>query len=376
MTFTIINNKINSGLQMVSKVVNTKNALPILSDIIFIVEGETLILKASDSENTLITKMELASADGDGQFAVSAKDITDAMKSLPSEAELTVTVDEETHKMKVKYGQGSFSLPFDNALDFPTHPELQQDIVTEVKIQDNTLLDTIAHTILATAQDELRPVMNGLYFDLKEDGLTVVASDGHKLVRCKLENVKGDKVGSFILPKKPGNLLKNILGKSGEEVTITFDDRNIHVTAGNFTMVSRQIEGRFPNYNSVIPQNNPNILRANRLDMLSALKRISPFSNDASNLIRFHVEDNTLQFDAEDWDFSKTATEKMVAEYNGQAMSIGFKGASVIELLQNIDSDEVELRLADPSRAGLFVPSEQPEGQDFLMLMMPMLIND
>lgn len=361
---------------MVSKVVNTKCALPILSDIIFIIEEDSLLLKASDSENTLITKINLTSSDGDGMFAVSAKDITDAMKSLPSEAELTITVDDDTHNMKVKYGTGSFSMPVDNAMEFPTHPELKQDIVTEMKIKDVLLCNTITHTILATASDELRPTMNGLYFDLKEDGLTVVASDGHKLIRCKMEDINGNKIGSFILPKRPAAILKNVLCKNGEDVTITFDDRNIHFAADNFTMVCRQIEGRFPNYNSVIPQNNPNILRVNRMDILSALKRISPFSSDASNLIRFHVENNTLQLDAEDMNLSKTATEKMLGEYNGQPMSIGFKGVSLIELLQNIESNEVELKLAEPSRAGLFVPVEQLEGQDILILMMPMLIND
>ena len=231
-------------------------------------------------------------------------------------------------------------------------------------------------SIFATAQDELRPVMNGIYFDLTADCLAVVASDGHKLVRNKVFTIKSDQPAAFILPKKPANLLKNMLGKDGGDVIIRFDDRNAEVNFGDGTIQCRLIEGRYPNYNSVIPQNNPNELRVDRLGLLAALRRVQPFANESSNLIRFHVEGNILQLDAEDYDFSKTATERMSCEYNGKAMSLGFKGSSFIEILSNFDCPEIIIQLADPSRAGLVLPSEQPENQDVLMLMMPMLIND
>ena len=181
---------------------------------------------------------------------------------------------------------------------------------------------------------------------------------------------------SFILPKKPAALLKNILGKDGGDIIVRFDDRNAEINYGDGTLQCRLIEGRYPNYNSVIPQNNTNELRVDRGSLLSALRRVQPFANDSSNLIRFHVEGSTLQLDAEDYDFSKTATERMTCEYNGKAMSIGFKGSSFIEVLSNFDTPEVIIQLSDPSRAGLVLPSEQPENQDVLMLMMPMLIND
>jgi DNA polymerase-3 subunit beta len=218
--------------------------------------------------------------------------------------------------------------------------------------------------------------MNGIYFDLTPECLAIVASDGHKLVRNKLFSIHSDQPASFILPKKPANLLRNILGKDGGDVTIRFDERNAEINYGDGTVLCRLIEGRYPNYNSVIPQGNPNELRADRLSLLAALRRVQPFANGSSNLIRFHVENNTLQLDAEDYDFSKTATERMSCEYNGKPMSIGFKGSSFIEILSNFDSQEVIIQLADPSRAGLVLPSEQPENQDVLMLMMPMLIND
>jgi DNA polymerase-3 subunit beta len=218
--------------------------------------------------------------------------------------------------------------------------------------------------------------MNGIYFDLTPDCLAIVASDGHKLVRNKVLTIKSDQPAAFILPKKPATLLKGVLGKQGGDVVIRFDDRNAEVNFEEGVILCRLIEGRFPNYNSVIPQNNPNQLTVDRQGLLAALRRVQPFSNDSSNLIRFHVESGVLQLDAEDYDFSKTATERMSCDYNGMPMSIGFKGSSFIEILSNFECDQVCIQLADPSRAGLVVPSEQPENQDVLMLMMPMLLND
>ena len=218
--------------------------------------------------------------------------------------------------------------------------------------------------------------MNGIYFDLTPECLAIVATDGHKLVRNKIFNISSETPASFILPKKPATLLKNLLSKDGGDVTIKFDERNAEINYGDGTITCRLIEGRYPNYNSVIPQNNPNQICIDRVALLSALRRVQPFANDSSNLIRFHIENGVLQLDAEDYDFSKTATEKMSCEYTGQPMSIGFKGSSFIEILSNFDSQEIMIHLADPSRAGLVLPSEQPENQDVLMLMMPMLIND
>ena len=218
--------------------------------------------------------------------------------------------------------------------------------------------------------------MNGIYFDLTPDHLAVVASDGHKLVRNKIFTIKSEEPSAFILPKKPANLLKNLLGKDGGDVTIRFDERNAEVNYGDGVLLCRLIEGRYPNYNSVIPQNNPNEVRLDRLSLLAALRRVQPFANDSSNLVRFHVEGSTFQLDAEDYDFSKTATERMTCDYNGMPITIGFKGNAFIEILGNIECSDVIIQLADSSRAGLVLPSEQPENQEVVMLMMPMLIND
>ena len=374
MRFTVSSTALSSKLVALSRVINSKNALPILGDFVFDVSEQTLRLTASDSENTMQTTVELTDSDGDGRFAIGNHDLLEAVKGF-SEQPITFDVDLQSNIAKITYQNGLFSLPTENADEYPT-AQTVGDAATTIVISNQMLAENINRSIFATAQDELRPVMNGIYFDLTPDCLAVVASDGHKLVRNKIYTIKSDQPASFILPKKPASLLKNLLGKDGGDITIRFDERNAEINYGDGIILCRLIEGRYPNYNSVIPQNNPNELRVDRSGLLAALRRVQPFANDSSNLIRFHVDGSTLQLDAEDYDFSKTATERMSCDYNGQPMSIGFKGSSFIEVLSNFDCPEIVIQLADPSRAGLVLPSEQPENQDVLMLMMPMLLND
>lgn len=374
MRFTVSSTALSSKLTALSKVINSKNALPILGDFVFDINGQLLNLTASDSENTMQTTVELTECDGDGRFAVGNHDLLEAVKGF-SEQPITFDVNLETNIAKISYQNGLFSLPVENADEYPVAQAVAEG-ASVITMSNLLLAENINRSIFATAQDELRPVMNGIYFDLTPDCLAVVASDGHKLVRNKLYTIKSDQPASFILPKKPASLLKNLLGRDGGDVTIRFDERNAEINYNDGVLKCRLIEGRYPNYNSVIPQNNPNELRVDRNGLLAALRRVQPFANDSSNLIRFHVEGSTLQLDAEDYDFSKTATERMTCEYNGQSLSIGFKGSSFIEVLSNFDCTEVVIQLADPSRAGLVLPSDQPENQDVLMLMMPMLIND
>ena len=374
MRFTVSSTALSSKLVALSKVINSKNALPILGDFVFDIKENMLQLTASDSENTMQSGIELIEADSEGRFAIGNHDLLEAVKGF-SEQPITFEVDQQQNIAKISYQNGLFSLPIDNADEFPVAQSVS-DAANTIVISNVQLAENINRSIFATAQDELRPVMNGIYFDLTADCLAIVASDGHKLVRNKIYSIRSEQPASFILPKKPATLLKGLLGKDGGDVTIRFDERNAEIYYGDGTIICRLIEGRYPNYNSVIPQNNPNELRADRLGLLSALRRVQPFANESSNLIRFHVEGSTLQLDAEDYDFSKTATERMTCDYNGQSMSIGFKGSSFIEVLSNFDCPEIIIQLADPSRAGLVLPSEQPENQDVLMLMMPMLLND
>ena len=374
MRFTLSSTALSSKLVALSRVINSKNALPILGDFLFEIENNVLHLTASDSENVMKTQLELTESDGNFRFAISNHDLLEAVKGF-SEQPITFDVDLEQNLVKITYQNGLFSLPVDNAYEFPVAQPVS-DFAKSIVLPNAILAENINRSIFATAQDELRPVMNGIYFDLTPDHLAVVASDGHKLVRNKIFTIKSEEPSAFILPKKPANLLKNLLGKDGGDVTIRFDERNAEVNYGDGVLLCRLIEGRYPNYNSVIPQNNPNEVRLDRLSLLAALRRVQPFANDSSNLVRFHVEGSTFQLDAEDYDFSKTATERMTCEYNGTPMSIGFKGNAFIEILSNIECSDVIIQLADSSRAGLVLPSEQPENQEVVMLMMPMLIND
>ena len=374
MRFTLSSTALSSKLNALSRVINSKNSLPILADFLFDIQDNVLYLTASDSENVMKTQLELNESDGYGRFCISSHDLLEAVKGF-SEQPITFDVDQSTNIAKITYQNGLFSLPVENADEFPT-PQGISEGANEIVISNSLLAENINRTLFATAQDELRPVMNGIYFDLTPECLAIVASDGHKLVRNKVLNIHSDSPAAFILPKKPASLLKSLLGKDGGDVVIRFDERNAQINYDEGEIICRLIEGRYPNYNSVIPQNNPNQLTVDRLAMLAALRRVQPFANDSSNLIRFHVEGGTLQLDAEDYDFSKTATERLSCEYNGTPMSIGFKGSSFIEILSNFDCENVNIQLADPSRAGLVLPSEQPENQDVLMLMMPMLIND
>ena len=374
MRFSLSSTALSNKLVALSREINSKNPLPILADFLFEIKDNTLYLTASDSENTVKTSLELTESDGNGSFAVGNHTLLEAVKTI-SEQPITIEVDTINGLAKISYQNGLFSLPIDNSDEYPQTQEVDANANTII-ISSNILADNITRSVFATGQEEIRRVMNGIYFDLTPECLSIVATDGHKLVRNKVLNITSESPASFILPKKPATLLKGMLNKDGGDVVIKFDDRNAEISFSDGTLTCRLIEGRYPNYNSVIPASNPNQLRVDRLALLSALRRVQPFANGSSNLIRFRIDNGVLQLDAEDFDFSKTATERMSCEYNGNPMSIGFKGSSFIEILGNFESSDVIVQLADPSRAGLVIPSEQPENQDVLMLLMPMLLND
>lgn len=375
MTFTVSSKAINDALTILSKVIASKNVLPILDDFIIRLEGDTLHMTAADTENMMTTTVCVTEGNGEGSFAINAKNMMEALKNM-AEMPLTFEFNEDTNKVKVSYQNGIFSLPTESPDEFPQPYPIKSAL--EVSIPENILQENIARTVFATAQDELRPVMNGIFFDLTEECLAVVASDGHQLVRNKILSIQAteDNKGSFILPKKPAHILKNTLRKVDAVVSIAADSSRVEFITDTFTLNCRLIEGRYPNYNSVIPKNNPNTLTVDRVTLIAALKRVSPFANDNSQLMKLHVQQHALRLEAEDYDFSKTAEESMVADYDGNDMKIGFKSGTLQGILDNIKSTEVQMQLADPSRAGLIQPSEQPEQQEILMLIMPMLLND
>ena len=374
MKFIVSSTGLFSHLQAISRVINSKNSLPILECFLMEITDGILTITASDSETTLSTTLEVNEHDGDGRFAVSSKTILDALKEIP-EQPLTFQINTESLEIGVQYQNGKYSLMGQNADEYPQASSLGSNAV-HISLGASVLLGGINRSLFATADDELRPVMNGVYFDITTENITFVASDGHKLVRNKTYAAKGDEKAAFILPKKPATLLKNLLPKEQGDVQISFDDRNAIFTMENYTMTCRLIEGRYPNYNSVIPQGNPHKATIDRQMFISALRRVSVFSSAASSLIKLKLNANQIQISAQDIDFSTSAEETFVCQYEGIPMNIGFKSTFLIDILNNISSQEVVLELNDPSRAGVIVPVEQIENEDLLMLLMPMMLND
>ncbi len=374
MKFIVSSTALSSHLQAVSRVINSKNALPILDCFLFDLQDGTLSVTASDSETTMVTSLEVNESDADGRFAVTAKTLLDALKEIP-EQPLAFDINVRTLEINVQYQNGKYSLMGQSADEFPQLTQLGDNAV-RVEIDAEVLLNGINRSVFATADDELRPVMNGVYFDITTDDITMVASDGHKLVRCKTFAAHGNERAAFILPKKPANLMKNLLAREQGTVTIEFDERNAVFTLENYRMVCRLIEGRYPNYNSVIPQNNPYKVTVDRQSLIGALRRVSIFSSQASSLIKLRLSNNQITISAQDIDFSTSAEETQTCQYDGNDMSIGFKSTFLLDILNNISAEEVIIELADPSRAGVIIPVEQEEKEDLLMLLMPMMLND
>ncbi len=375
MRFTVSSSALSSKLNMLAKVIGSKNSLPILDCFLFQVANGEMSITASDSDNVIKSTLALTDHDGEGEFCVPNRVILDALKELP-EQPLHFDVDTagEAVAIKIVYQNGLYNFTGQSAEEYP-RTQSMNDACTTVSLPTEMLINNISRSLFATANDELRPVMNGIYFDLTADALAIVASDGHKLVRSKNFTIKSESPSAFNLPKKPASLLKNILSKDGDDAIIKFDDRSAEIQFTDGVMRCRLIDGRYPNYNSVIP-NNPNEVTVDRRGLQSALRRVLPFASESSQLIRFHIESGRFEVSSEDIDFSTSAKEQLTCEYNGSPISIGFKGSSLMEILSNLTSDNIIIQLADPSRAGIIVPAEQPENEDILMLIMPMLLND
>ncbi|MDL2265242.1 DNA polymerase III subunit beta [Parabacteroides sp. OttesenSCG-928-G07] len=374
MRFDVSSTALLSRLQSISKVIASKNTLPILDSFLFELKGEKLTITASDVETRLVTSVDVMNVDGAGLFAITAKILLEPLKELP-EQPLTFEINDDTMEILIHFKNGKYNFIGQKGDAYPQQKPLSEEAIA-LTIDAQMLLNGISRSLFATADDELRPVMNGIYFDIHTEDLTFVASDGHKLVRLRNLAIQSPERASFIMPKKPANLLKGILPKETEAVTIKFDDNNAYVRCSNFEMVSRLIEGRYPNYNSVIPQENPFKVTIDRVSFLNALKRVSVFSNQASSLVKLQLRSQEMIVSAQDIDFSTSAEEKIVCQFDGGDLSIGFKSTYLIEILSNISSGEVVLELADPSRAGLIIPSENEEQEDLLMLLMPMMLND
>lgn len=374
MKFNVSSEKLFQQLQAVSRVVANKSTLKILECILFDLSGNILTLTASDGETTIRTAIDVDNAEGEGKVAFGAKLLIDTMKEFPAQP-LTFTIDDYTFGMIINSVNGKYSFVGVNGNEYPEMPK-EEEGCHHITMQSKVLLNAINKTIFCTADDELRPVMNGINFDLTEDHITLVATDAHRLVRYNNYSIKSPEPVNFILPKKPANVLRTVLTKDEEEVEITFGQKNARFEFNRTLIICRQIEGRYPNYNGVIPQNNSNCVIIDRLNLLAACKRTAVFANNTTALLKLELTENNLTISAQDIDFSTSAEESIQCSYSGNPIAIGFKGTILSELLGNVDSSEVEIRLMDSTRAGLILPTENEENEDLLMLLMPMLLNE
>ena len=374
MKFVISSSSLLSTLSTASKVISSKNTLPILDYFLFDIKSDGLHVTASDLETTITTVVTPDSVESEGVIAAPVKLLIDSLKEF-SEQPLTFEADETTWEIKISWTTGSITLPGMSGMSYPSVQPLT-DTAREIEIEADTLLGGINKTIFATADDELRPVMNGIFIDITPAQYIFVATDAHKLVKYTVEKEGGDVAASFILPKKPANLLRTMLLREDDTVKVAFDDKNVKFSLSNSTLICRLIEGTYPNYNAVIPANNPNKVIVDRIELLNGIKRVAVCSNQATNLIKFEIGDNRINLTAQDLVFSYSANENLSCSYEGSPVTIGFKSTFLIEILSNLETPSVIIELADSTRSGVFKPLyDDVQPCDTLMILMPMLIN-
>jgi DNA polymerase-3 subunit beta len=373
MKFIVSSQLLVKNLQAVSGVINSSNTLPILDNFLFTIGENTLTVSASDLETTMTTTLQITSKDS-GLVAIPSRILLDLLKSFP-DTPITFSVNKETLAVRLHSEYGEYNVAGLNGEEFPNPPALAN--ASSVVVPSDLLARAISKTVFATGNDELRPVMSGVYFELKEDGLSFVATDAHKLVKYTRSDVTAQNGASFIMPKKPLNLLKNVLASEESDVTVTYNDTNARFTFGEVTLICRLIDGRYPNYEAVIPKQNPNALTINRLAFLNSVKRVSYFSNKTTHQVRLKIAGSELRVSAEDPDFANNADERLTCSYRGEDMAIGFNSRFLVEMLANLETDQVVLEMSESNRAGILLPSESAiEGEQVLMLVMPVMLND
>lgn len=394
MKFSLSSSELAERLQAIGKVINTKNQMSILDCFLFEVSGDTLKITASDNENTLVTTLKINEAGEDFRFAINAKTVLDAVKGIP-EQPVTFNVDMQNFNTTVNYQNGHFSLVSQNADEYPSYTDFPEDSA-EIKVDSKLLLDSVGRALFATAPtDSAHPVMSGVLFDITQKdetnnegaNVSIVASDGRKLEYTRWANENNVQAGQYVLSNKPALLLRSLLARESGEITIRFAKEKAEVRMNTFSMTCRLIDGKFPAYNKVVPKNNPNRLTVNRMAFINMLRRVLVFSDAVSSLVKLHMEADQLVTSVQNIDYSLSAEESMICEYDGMPMNIGFKGTTLVDFLNNIECENIEFQIADQSRAVIIVPSPQPNAvkdddgnakskEEIVMLLMPSIIND
>ncbi|HNX86867.1 MAG TPA: DNA polymerase III subunit beta [Bacteroidales bacterium] len=373
MKFIISSTVLLKNLQAIQGVINTNNTLPILDDFLFDLKGDSLTITSSDLETTIRVTVKPDMSEEDGSITIPSKILVDTLKTFP-EIPVSFIINPDTLQVEISANEGKYKLSGHKADEYPHVPELEG--TTAIKLDSKLLSQAINKTLFATGNDELRLVLSGVFCELSPDDVTFVATDAHKLVRYKRSDVKSPEGASFILPKKPMNLLKNIFSGSEVPVTIEYNKTNAFFAFSNIHLFCRLIDGKYPNYDAVIPKDNPNKLTIDRHALLSTIRRVAIFANQSTHQIRFKVTGQELMLSAEDIDFSNEAHERLGCSYQGEDMEIGFNSKFMLEMLTNIDTDEVMLEMSAPNRAGILTPINNDNKEEaILMLVMPVMLN-
>jgi DNA polymerase III subunit beta len=371
MKFSVSSTDLLKQLQIAGGAIGSNPVLPILEDFLFTIVNNQLTISATDLETSITTSLEVMS-DGNASVAIPAKILLDTLKALPSQP-VTFSVNEENYSIEITSAYGKYRLAGENGIDFPSTPS--PDNEASIAMPSATLSQGINKTIFATSSDELRPAMTGVYFQIDENKLTFVATDAHKLVRYSFTDIKSESATNFIVPKKALNLLKNALPQN-DEVTISYTKANAFFSFGNVNLVCRLIDARYPDYNAVIPIDNPNNFVANRSDFQNSMKRIAIYANKTTNQVILNVTDKSLTISAQDLDFSNEATEQLPCTLTGEPLTIGFNAKFLVEMLGILEGDEIRMELSTPTRAGILRPVEEVDGEDILMLVMPVMLSN
>lgn len=374
MKFILSSLKLLKAVQALSGVINSSNTLPILDDFLFEINEDELKITASDLETTMTVNIKPDMVEGKGQVTIPARLLIDVMKNFP-DIPVSFNIDESTLAIEITTGEGRYKMVGHKSDEFPQVPAIAEPSVWDIPA--DVLACGFEKTIFATGSDEIRPIMTGVYMAMNDTCLTFVATDAHKLVRYRRMDVKSDAMAAFIVPKKPINQLKNILaGRADESVHIEFNSTNASFSFGEYKLICRLIEGRYPNYEAVIPTTNPNKLIIDRQLLNSAIKRVAIFSSKATHQIRFKISGQELVLTAEDLDYSNEAKERLTCNYSGEDLEIGFSSKFLQEMLANLSQNEIQLEMSAPNRAGIITPVDnQNADEDILMLLMPVMLN-
>jgi len=374
MNFIVSSSYLLKNLNAISGVITSNPVVPILENVLFEIESGNLLITASDLQTSVMVELQVESKE-DGSVAIPAKILIETLKNLP-EQPVTFSIDDQNYNIEINSDNGRYKLAGENSADFPKVPSVSDGYISE--IDSDILNSAISNTIFATSTDELRPAMTGVFFKLASAGCTFVSTDGHRLVKYIRTDIKGDEVDhDMILPRKSLNLLKSILPSDNScEIKMEFNASNAYFSFENVKMVCRLIDERYPDYDNVIPSDNSNTVKITKSEILGSLKRISIYANKTTNQVRFKISGSEILISAEDLDFSNEANERISCEHDGDDIEIGFNAKFLIEMLSNIESDKVILKLSEPNRAGLLIPEDINDNEEITMLVMPVMLND